>query len=313
MLDNIALIIGITFMYSTPLIFTALGGVISEKSGVVNIGLEGMMIFGAFVGAAAGFYIGNPWLAFLLAGVAGGFMGLLHAFACVSFAADQIVSGVAINFIGPGLSLFLSRILFSGSTTTKSVDLAHKMPRLLNGFFREGTFFYYIFDNMYATTYISILLVILMWVLFNKTVLGLRIRSVGEHPFAAQTVGINVFKIRYLATISSGVLSGFGGAAMSLAIVSNFRPTLVSGHGFIALAAMIFGKWKPVGAFLACLLFGFAQALVIFFGQYENFFFPIEFLNMLPYVMTIIILVYFVGKSAAPSSDGVPFEKEQKI
>ncbi len=313
MLDNIALILGTTFMYATPLVYSALAGVVSEKSGVINLGLEGMMIIGAFIGATCGFYFGNPFLAFVCAGIAGGLMGLLHAVACVSFSANQVISGVALNFIGPGLALFLSRIFFHGATTTPSISLANKMPRLLSGLFPEKSFFYYIFDNMYATTYIALFFVILIWYIFNKTVAGLRLIAVGEHPVAAQTVGINVVKIRYSAVMISGVLAGFGGASLSLAIVSNFRPTLVSGQGFIALAAMIFGKWKPFGALWACLLFGFAQALVIFLGQFHQLHLPMDLLNMLPYVLTIVILIYFVGKAVAPSADGIPFEKEQKI
>lgn len=311
MLNNIALIIGVTLMYSTPLIFTALGGVVSEKSGVVNIGLEGMMVIGAFIAATVGYYSGNPWLAFLAGGLAGAFFGLLHALASVSFSADQVVSGIAINFLGPGVALFLSRIFFNGATMTKSIDLDNKMPRLLNGIFHKDSFLYYILDNQYATTYIAFILVFVIWYILKKTVLGLRLKAVGEHPAAADTLGINVFKIRYLAVITSGFLAGLGGATLSISVVSNFRPTLVSGQGFIALAAMIFGKWQPVGAMLACLLFGLAQGLVVFLGQFQIQI-PSQFLNMLPYILTLIVLVAFVGKSVAPLADGIPYEKEQK-
>ncbi|MCK4957540.1 MAG: ABC transporter permease, partial [Candidatus Cloacimonetes bacterium] len=252
MLDSIALILGTTLMYSTPLIFTALGGVMCENTGVVNIGLEGMMVIGAFIGATVGYYLGNPWLAFIAAGLAGGVFGLLHAIASVSFGADQIVSGIAINFLGPGIALFLSRIFFNGATMTKSIDLNNKMPRPLVNLFPKDSFFYYFLGGRYATVYLALFLVFLVWFVLYKTRLGLRIRAVGEHPAAADTLGVNVQKIRYFGTIMSGVFSGFGGAAMSLAIVSNFRPTLISGHGFIALAAMIFGKWKPQGALFAC-------------------------------------------------------------
>ena len=308
MLDSIALILGTALMYSTPLIFTSLGGVVSENSGVINIGLEGMMVVGAFTGAAIGYFTGNPWLAFLLAGFAGGLFGLLHAIACVTFNANQIVSGIAINFLGPGLSLFLSRIFFSGATMTLSIDLNNKMPRPLNNVFPKDTFMYYFLGNRYATVYLALLLVFITWFVLYKTRLGLRIRSVGEHPKAADTLGVNVLKIRYLAVVTSGVFSGFGGAAMSLAIVSNFRPTLISGHGFIALAAMIFGKWKPQGALLACLLFGFAQGLTVFLGQFDlNV--SSQLLSMIPYVLTIIILISFVGKSHCPAADGIPYEK----
>ncbi len=310
-LSNIALIIGTTLMYSTPLIYTSLGGVLSENSGVINIGLEGMMVIGAFAGAAIGYFVGDPWIAFIGAGIAGGLFGLLHAFACVTFGANQVVSGIAINFLGAGIALFLSRMFFEGATMTKSIPLDNKMPRPLNGVFPDGSLLNIIFDNQYATVYLALLMVLIIWFFMYKTKFGLRLRSVGEHPTAADTLGINVIRIRYLAVIMSGVFAGFGGAAMSLAIVSNFRPTLVSGHGFIALAAMIFGKWKPQGALLACLLFGGAQGLVVFLGQFD-FEISTQLISMLPYVITIVVLIGFVGKSAAPSADGIPYEKEQK-
>ena len=310
-LTNLAMIIATTLMYSTPLVFTSLGGVITENSGVINIGLEGMMVIGAFVGAAIGYYVGNPWIAFIGAGVAGGLFGLLHAFACVTFGANQIVSGIAINFLGPGIALFLSRIFFEGATMTKSIQLDNKMPRPLNGVFPEGSFLNIIFDNQYATVYLALVMVFLIWFFLYKTKYGLRLRSVGEHPTAADTMGINVMRIRYFAVIMSGVFAGFGGAAMSLAIVSNFRPTLISGHGFIALAAMIFGRWKPQGALLACLLFGGSQGLAVFLGQF-NFEITSQLISMLPYVITIVVLIGFVGKSSAPSADGIPYEKEHK-
>ena len=308
MFHSIALILGTTLMYSTPLIYTALGGVVSENAGVVNIGLEGMMVVGAFTGAAVGYFTGNPWIAFLAAGMAGGVFGLLHAIACVTFHADQIVSGIAINFLGPGISLFLSRIFFNGATMTRSIDLNNKMPRLFHSVFPKDTFMYYFLGNRYATVYMAFILVFIVWFVLYKTKLGLRIRAVGEHPKAADTLGVNVAKTRYLAVITSGVFSGFGGAAMSLAIVSNFRPTLISGHGFIALAAMIFGKWKPQGALLACLLFGSAQGLTVFLGQFD-FNVSSSILSMLPYILTLVILISFVGKSVAPAADGIPYKK----
>lgn len=310
-LSNLALIIGTTLMYSTPLIYTSLGGVLSENSGVINIGLEGMMVIGAFAGAAIGYFVGDPWIAFIGAGIAGGLFGLLHAFACVTFGANQVVSGIAVNFLGAGIALFLSRMFFEGATMTKSIALDNKMPRPLNGVFPDGSFLKIIFDNQYATVYLAFLMVLIIWFFMYKTKYGLRLRSVGEHPTAADTLGINVMRIRYFAVIMSGVFAGFGGAAMSLAIVSNFRPTLISGHGFIALAAMIFGKWKPQGALLACLLFGGAQGLAVFLGQFD-FEISTQLISMLPYVITIVVLIGFVGKSAAPSADGIPYEKEHK-
>ncbi len=311
MLDNIGIIIGITLMYATPLIYTALGGVVSENSGVVNIGLEGMMTLGAFVGAAVGYYMGNPWIAFLAAGAAGGLLALCHAIASVTFNAQQVVSGIAINFIGPGLAMFLSRLFFKGATMTKAIDINHKIPKPLDPIFEglslQDSFLAQIF-NQYATVYIAFLLVFAMWFVMYKTRFGMRLRAVGEHPRAADTLGINVYKIRYICVILSGVFAGLGGAAMSLAVVSLFSPTLISGQGFIALAAMIFGNWKPQGAMGACLLFGAAQGLVVFLGG-TSIRVPSQLLSMLPYLITLIVLAVFVGRSRMPKADGIPYEK----
>lgn len=306
---SIAFIIQTTLMYSTPLLFTSLGGTLSENGGVVNIGLEGMMTIGAFTGAAVGYYTGNAWIGFLAAGAAGGLLAVFHAIACVTFKADHVVSGIAINFLGPGLALFLSRIFFNGATQTLPVP--HKVIKPIDGLFTQNSFFEIVF-NQYGTVYLAFIMVAVVWFFLYKTKLGLRLRSVGEHPKAADTLGIHVFRMRYFGVIASGVFAGFGGASLSVAIVSQFRPTLVAGQGFIALAAMIFGKWKPQGAMAACLLFGFAQAIAIFMGRGEiQAVFPIssQLTAMFPYLLTLIILVGFVGKSVAPSADGIPYEK----
>src|SRR5690554_5288861 len=307
MLNNIGFLLGTTLMYSSPLIYTALGGVISENSGVVNIGLEGMMTLGAFAGATVGFYTNNPWLGFLAAGLAGGILALLHAIASVTFAADQVVSGIAINFLGPGLALFLSRIFFDGATQTKAIALDYKIPRPLNGIFPQNSFFDTVF-NQYATVYLAFVFVLIVWFVLYKTRLGLRIRAIGEYPKAADTLGINVFKLRYFTVIMSGVFAGFGGAAMSMAVVSSFRPALISGHGFIALAAMIFGKWRPQGAMWACLLFGASQGLVVYLGS-TAVEISTQLLSLLPYVITLLVLMGFVGKSSAPAASGTAYEK----
>lgn len=308
-MDKIAIIIGITLMYAAPLIYTALGGVISENSGVVNIGLEGMMTFGAFFAATVGYYSQNPWLAFLAGGLAGGLLSILHGIATITFSADHVISGIAINFIGPGLSVFLSRIFFDGAAMTKPVPIDHKIPRSLNGVFPKGSFFETAF-NQYDTVFIAFILVFAVWFMLYKTKLGLRIRSVGEHPRAAETLGVNVYKIKYIAVIMSGILAGLGGASMSIAVVANFRPSLISGQGFIALAAMIFGKWTPQGAMLAALLFGAAQGLGIYLGSTSNI--SSNLLSMAPYLITLITLVIFVGEGGSgPAANGVPYEKNE--
>ncbi|GFZ33399.1 ABC transporter permease [Clostridium zeae] len=303
MLSSILLLIGITLMYSAPLIFGALGGVISERAGVVNIGIEGMMVIGAFAGAGVGYFSGNPWLGFLTAGIAGGIIALMHAVAAITFKADQTISGIAINLIGPGLALFLCRLFFKGAAMTPPVD--NKLPKIFgenvsNSILKSL--------NVDSTVVLALILTVVLWFVLYKTKWGLHIRSVGEKPAAADTMGINVTKVRYICVILSGVLAGFGGAAMTLAIIPQFTQTAISGQGFIALAAVIFGKWTPQGAYGACLLFGFSQALTVMLGG-GKIVIPSEILAMLPYILTIIVLILFVGKSVAPKADGVPYEK----
>jgi len=321
-LVSLGFILGTTLMYSTPLIFTALGGVFSENSGVVNIGLEGMMTIGAFTGAAVGFLTLSPWFALLAAGIVGGLFGLLHAFASIKYNANQVVSGIAINFLAPGLALFISGRLFNGATQTPSIPLESKLPRPLNGFFNNlvasspDNDIFRMLDsifNQYITVYLAFAVVFITWYILYKTRFGLRIRAVGEHPAAADTLGINVYAIRYVCVTLSGVLAGIGGASLSLAIVSLFRPGILSDHGFIALAAMIFGKWKPQGTLLACLLFGVTKGLQIFLGgPTMGLDISVDLLAMLPYVITLVVLVGFVGKSAAPAASGQPYEKGER-
>lgn len=304
MLNNLTLLLGITFMYSAPLIFGALGGVISERSGVVNIGIEGMMTIGAFAGTAMCYFSGNPWLGLLIAGLAGGLLALLHAIASVSFKADQTISGIAINLIGPGAALFLCRIFFSGATMSKPIN--NRLPKIFGNAKIDNSALKNL--NLDITAVLAILLAVILWFVLYRTKWGLRIRSVGEHPAASDSLGISVTRTRYICVLLSGIFAGFGGGCMTLDIIPQFTPTAISGQGFIALAAVIFGKWTPFGAYGACLLFGFAQALTVILGG-GNFAVPSEILAMLPYVLTIVVLILFVGRSVAPKEDGIPYEK----
>ena len=305
MFSKFLLLIGITLMYSTPLVFGALGGVISERSGVVNIGIEGMMTIGAFTAASVSHFTGNPWLGFLAAGAAGGAIALLHAVASVTFKADQTISGIAINLIGPGFALFFCRLLFKGATMTPPVTT---LPKLFGENAFQGTAMENL--NVDITVILGLVATVALWFFLYKTKWGLRVRSVGEHPAAADTLGINVSRTRYLSVLTSGILAGFGGASMTLAIISQFNPTAISGQGFIALAAVIFGKWTPFGAYGACLLFGLAQALTVVLGGSESSLqVPSQILAMLPYILTIVVLILFVGRSVAPKADGEPYEK----
>ena len=304
MLNNIFIAIAITLMYSAPLVFAAIGGVISERAGVVNIGIEGMMSIGAFTGVAVAYYSSNPWLGLICAGLAGGALALLHAIASITFRADQTVSGMAINLIGPGVSLFLSKLFFNGATTTLPVPV--KLPKILDGSVFGKSDLSNL--NIDVTVLLAFITVFVVWFIMFKTKWGLRMRALGEHPAAVDTLGVSVYRSRYACVIISGILSGIGGASVTLAIVSQFAPTAISGQGFIALAAVIFGKWRPFGAYWACLLFGFAQALSIILGG-GNIFVSSDVLAMLPYIITILVLVIFVGRSSAPKASGKPYEK----
>ena len=308
MLNNVLLAINITLMYSAPLIFAALGGVITQRSGVDNIGIEGMMTIGAFVATAVGYFTGSPWLGFLIGGLAGAAMAVLHAVASIHLQGNQTISGVAINFIGLGLALFLSRLFFDGATQTQPVP--KKLPKILSLLGMDTSNLTINAINIDITVPLAILLTVAMWFFLYKTKWGLRVLACGEHPAAADSLGVNIYVIRYVCCILSGLLAGFGGAAMTLAVVSNFSPTVISGHGFIALAAVIFGKWTPQGALRACLLFGFAQAMVVMLGGME--YIPSQLLAMLPYVLTMVVLVLFVGRSEAPKANGVPYRKGER-
>ena len=304
---KIALFISDTLLFATPLLFTALGGMFTEKAGVTNIGLEGMMTIGAFAGAAVGYFTKSALLGFLAGGVAASLVALIHAIVSITFGADQVVSGIAINFIGPGVSLFICSLLFDGAKQTIPVAEGEgKMLKIFDNL--TGVDFIDKILGQYVTTYVAIALVILMSIYLYKTKFGLRLIAVGEHPKAAETLNVNVYLYRYFAVIISGLLAGFGGATMSLATVLNFSQSLVSGHGFIALVAVIFGKWKPYGVLGACLFFGAAQELAILLPSL-NINIPESILPMVPYISTLLVLIFFVGKSKGPSSAGVPYIK----
>lgn len=307
----VALIIGNTFVSAIPMLLTGLGGMISEKSGVINIGLEGMMTIGALIGATAGYYIGNPWIAFIMGGLGGMFFALIHGIVSITFGGDQTISGIAINYLGPGVSLFLARIFFDGASQTKSIPMENKIPLLFNFDPGSSTALRVIKNifSQYATVYIALIFVVLIYIFLYKTKWGLRLIAVGEHPKAAETLNINVWRIRYLAVLFSGFMAGLGGATMTLAVVSAFSPSVVAGQGFIALVAVIFGKWTPQGVLIGSLFFGFAQAISVFIGG-TSIGIPSQIIAMIPYIATLVILILFRGRSTAPSSNGIPYLKE---
>ncbi|MET3288569.1 ABC transporter permease [Brevibacillus fluminis] len=296
-----------TIVFSTALIFAALGGIYSERSGVVNIGIEGMMTMGAFTGAVVTFFTTSPWVGFTAAIFAGAVFALLHAVACITFKADQTVSGVAINFLATGLTVYLTKIIFNGAgqtTTLSTVFTKWKIP-----FLGDIPYVGHAIFEAYPTSYLAFILVAVTWYVLFRTPFGLRLRAVGEHPRAADTLGVNVARMRYVAVMISGALAAMGGATIALTTTSNFSHNTVSGQGFIAIAAMIFGKWNPTGAMWAALFFGVAQAVKSLVQVFElNKIVPIEFIFMLPYILTILVLAGVVGRANAPAASGKPYE-----
>ena len=293
-LFTIALIFS-TVRLSTPLILAAIGGMFSERSGVINIALEGMMLAGAFTAAAITYASGSAWVGLIAAVGAGIVIALVHAVACIRFKADQVVVGTAINIMMIGLPGFLSGAFFLSSGSTPQIPIEHLLPR--------------------APIVMAFVLVPLAWYVLYRTPFGLRLRAVGENPGAADAAGLNVAKIRYSGVLISGALAALGGAYLSIGQSSLFTRNMTSGRGFIALAALIFGKWRPVQTMLACLFFGFTEAVtiqmqgVVKLPSGENI--PVHFIQMVPYVLTIVVLAGFIGHSRPPRALGQPYEKER--
>ena len=290
--------------FATPLIFAALGGVISERSGVVNIGLEGMMLVGAFFGIY-GADLTNGWIGGLLIGMlAGGLLALLHAVFAVSLRSDQIVSGFAINFIALGTTGYIFLYHYGDEGTPDGLPQIPDVTLPIDWI----PFFGPALDNLNLLVWVALILVWVVWLFVFRTPTGLRLRSVGENPRAAATVGISVYKTRYWAVIASGVLAAMGGAFLSIGFVHSFNQNMTAGRGFIALAVVIVGKWRPGAALAAALMFGFSQALaqrLPVFSESSG-----TLLQALPYVVTLIAVAGLVGRSTPPAADGVPYSKE---
>ncbi|GKU77055.1 ABC transporter permease [Paenibacillus sp. L3-i20] len=316
--ETIGELINTTLVFATALIFAALGGMFSERSGVVNIGLEGLMVSGAFAAAVAtdyaaqaGMGAGSPWMGLLAAAVYGVLFSLLHAVATITFKSDQTVVGVVINILALGVAIYFTRSLYDGSAQTSQLEYVFskvaipflsEIPIIGEGLFRA-----------YPTTFIAIILVFVSFFVLFKTPFGLRLRAVGEHPSSADTVGISVAKYRYIGVMLSGALAGLGGATITLTTTSSFTHNTISGQGFIALAALIFGKWNPFGLAGAAIFFGFAQAIRNFAQLFEfSKQIPVEVFYMLPYVLTLIVLAAAVGRSNAPSALGQPYDPARR-
>ncbi|HEY8678977.1 MAG TPA: ABC transporter permease [Candidatus Dormibacteraeota bacterium] len=292
-----------TLQAAALLLLPALGGVISERSGVVNIAMEGMMLTGAFFAVAVDLAVHNVFLAVLGAMLAGGAMALIHAVVSIRYRADQIVSGVAINIFAAGITVFLLNRLY-GLSDVGQVRSSDALPNLNLPLLGAIPFIGRVFFQQNIMVYVALIVLVATQVFLFRTRFGLRLRSVGEHPQAADTAGINVYALRYAAVITSGLLSGLAGAFLSIGIANTFVPNMTDGRGYIALAAMIFGKWTPIGAFVATLIFGFGQAIYdanssIHVSQY--------LLSMTPYLLTLIVLAAVVRRSSPPAADGIPY------
>lgn len=308
-INGLGVVLYATLIYTTPLLYAALGSCFSEVSGVINIGIEGMMTAGAFTGTVVAYYTGNPWIGFICGGLAGAFFGMLHAVATVNLGADQTIAGTAINMLGPGIVIMIARVMFD-STDTIPLEASMKIPRLFRGVFDTSTVFGRFMDNVFAnfaSTYLVFFATFVVWFVFYKTRFGLRLRACGEHPQACETLGINVMAMRFICVCLSGFLSGLGGACVTMAISTQFRPISIVGQGFIAIAAVIFGKFRPQGALIGCLVFGFCSGLKVVMGgsAVAN----MQLISMIPYVVTVIVLILFVGKSRVPAASGKPYVK----
>jgi len=285
-----------TLRITIPYLLPSLGAVFSERGGVINIALEGMLLFGAFFTTVGTYYTNNIFIGIACGAAAGIFIALLHSITVITFRANQIVSGIALNLLAFGATKYLCMLIFKSSSNSEriigiesiNIPVLSSIPLL---------------DNPFIL--LCIISIVLSHIYINKSKFGLRLTAVGENPEAADSLGISVTKIRYWGVIISGLLAGLGGTWLALNQHS-FTDGMSAGRGYIALAAMIIGKWRPAWAALACLIFGFTESLTILF---QDSAIPTQFIQMLPYVVTIIVLAGFIGKSTPPAADGIPFEK----
>ncbi|MDT4895839.1 MAG: ral nucleoside transport system permease protein [Acidobacteriota bacterium] len=288
-------LIASTIRLTTPLLLAALGGLFSERSGIINIALEGLMLAGAFTAATVTHlatvhgYPAPEWIGLLAAIGAGVIVASIHAVACIRYKADQVVTGTAINILFLGVPALMSGALFDSTGATPQIPINNLLPT--------------------APIIIAFALVPVTWYVLNRTPFGLRLRAVGENPEAADTAGVSVARLRYTGVLLSGALAAIGGAYLSIGQSSLFTRNMTAGRGFIALAALIFGKWRPVQTMLACLLFGLAEAVAIQMQGVANI--PVQFIQIIPYVLTIVVLAGFIGLSRAPRALGIPYQKER--
>jgi general nucleoside transport system permease protein len=293
-LTILVILIFSTVRLATPLIFAALGGMFSERSGVINIALEGLMLAGAFTAAVVTYEMNNPYFGFLCGILAGGALAFIFAVAVIRFEADQVVAGVGINILMLGVPALLSSAIYDSAGSTEQIPKEFLLPEIF---------------GLNVASILAFALVPVCWYVLYKTPFGLRIRAVGENPEASDAAGVKVYRMRYTGVILSGILAAGGGAYLAIGQSSFFTRGMSAGKGFIALAALILAKWRPVQVLIACLFFGFTEALAIQIQGIGDI--PVQFIEMLPYVLTIIVLAGFIGLSRAPKALGIPYRKEK--
>ena len=294
-----------TLIWATPLCYAAVGGMFSERSGVVNIGLEGMMLAGAFFAVLGADKFDSWGMGILTAMVAGACFALLHAFFAIHLRADQIVGGTAINFLALGVTGYFFIQVYGENGTPGNLP---EIPNVHIPGLRKHTFFGDAIGNLNLMIWLSFVLLIVAWLVLFRTPIGLRLRAVGEHPRAAETVGINVYVTRYVAVVTSGILAALGGAYLSIGYVHSFSENMTVGKGFIALAAVIFGNWRPFGAYAAAVLFGASTALSFRLNVYSES--GAVLFQALPYVLTLIAVAGVIGRSIPPAAVGRPYAKQ---
>lgn len=321
-MTNLILILQKTMIYATPLLIVALAGCFSERSGIINLALEGEMIFGAFIGAlcvnawqVAGTFVDNQQLMFVLAllisGVAGALFSLLLSFAAIKLKVDQTIAGTALNMLAPAIFLTVCLVFFNQEKL-----VMNPMPNYVILHKGDMNPLYEIFCNKaYISTYIIFGLFVVLSIWLYKSKVGTHLRACGEHPQAADSVGINVYKMRFLGTTISGFLAGIGGYAYIATVSAGTAEASVGGMGFLALAIMIFGNWNPVGIFFGSLLFGFLKCIGPLAGQISflnSLGLDIYFYNIIPFVIVIIVLIISRNKSGCPKAEGIPYDKGQR-
>ncbi|MDO4766324.1 MAG: ABC transporter permease [Eubacteriales bacterium] len=321
-MDLLISIIQATLIYGTPITIAAIGGLFSERSGVVNIALEGIMMIGGFTSATVLYFLADqtslaPWIAILCGAGAGVLISVLHAYLSINLRADQTISGTAINIFAGGITVYMAGIIFNQQRTEQFSKSFSRAP--IPGLSKIPFLGDLLFNNIYPTVYLSIIIVVAAWYLLYKTSFGLRLRATGENPHAVDSLGISVYKMRYIGVLASGLLAGLAGGIMILTQDTQYTITGIHGTGFIALAALIFGKWKPLGVLASSLFFAFAQILSIYAGSLAGALgmpflgqLPKEFYDAIPYLMTIVALILFSGRSVGPKAAGEPYDKGKR-